>query len=257
MESTEVMNESTKEGMTDFTERTGAAVQPETAGGPASTVRPETDDGEEPSDMEDIQEGSESSGEGPVIRAKYNKQELTFTAEEAVPLVQMGLKFRALEPSYRRLRQLAAAEGLGLPALIDRLAKEGEEALYRKTLAECGGNEEAARRLFAYQRQERERASSEEAAAGEAFRELCDAFPGRFREPGELPAEVVELAARRGLSLLDAYLRYEHEGLEKAAREKARQEKAALASSGSMTGESAQPDPDAEAFSAAFSAALH
>ena len=140
---------------------------------------------------------------------------------------------------------------------LENLAKEGEEALYRKTLAECGGNEEAARRLFAYQRQERERASSEEAAAGEAFRELCDAFPGRFREPGELPAEVVELAARRGLSLLDAYLRYEHEGLEKAAREKARQEKAALASSGSMTGESAQPDPDAEAFSAAFSAALH
>ena len=130
MESTEVMNESTKEGMTDFTERTGAAVQPETAGGPASTVRPETDDGEEPSDMEDIQEGSESSGEGPVIRAKYNKQELTFTAEEAVPLVQMGLKFRALEPSYRRLRQLAAAEGLGLPALIDRLAKEGRDDAY-------------------------------------------------------------------------------------------------------------------------------
>ena len=61
---------------------------------------------------------------------------------------------------------------------------------------------------------------------------------------------------------LDA-ARYAHTlGVEKTAREMAEkfgvdEEKAALASSGSMAGESARPDPDAEAFSAAFSAALH
>lgn len=256
----DVMNQSTNEDMTsreNATEERGEAVLSSDAAIQPKTAEAESGGMEEPA-VEDVSPREpEGSGGGPVIRAKYNKQEMTFTAEEAVPLVQMGLKFRAIEPSVRKLRQLAAAEGLGLTALIDRLARENEEAIYRKTLDECGGNEDAAQRLFAYQQQERERTFSEKAAEEEAFQELCEAFPGRFREPGDLPREAAELAARRGISLLDAYLRVEHDGAEKAAKERERQEKAALASSGSMAGESARPDPDAEAFSAAFSAALH
>ncbi len=196
---------------------------------------------------------------GPVIRAKYNKKELRFTEAEAAPLVQKGLKFESMEQDIRKLRRLALAQGIGVSELLDRLLKESDETAYCRALEACGGNREAAAKLAAFQRREQEERAGgrTEDQAGQEFRELNEAFPGRFSGAEELPQAVVELAARRGISLFDAVLRFDHEQARQAQETQAAQVKAATASAGPMGGDPLSADLDADAFSAAFAAALH
>lgn len=238
-----------------------AAVQPETEAengrdDPAAQAK----DGLPPaqSDAEpEFGSGSPVSG-GPVIRAKYNKKELRFTEAEAAPLVQKGLKFESMEQDIRKLRRLALAQGIGVSELLDRLLKESDETAYCRALEACGGNREAAAKLAAFQRREQEaRAGRTEDQAGQEFRELNEAFPGRFSGAEELPQAVAELAARRGISLFDAVLRFDHEQARQAQEAQAAQVKAATASAGPMGGDPLSADLDADAFSAAFAAALH
>ena len=92
---------------------------------------------------EGLPEEAAQEPSGPVIRAKYNKKELAFTEQQAVPLVQKGLKFESFEPSYRKLKRLALAEGAEVPELLDRLLKQSDEAAYQRALRECGGNAQA------------------------------------------------------------------------------------------------------------------
>lgn len=230
----------------------------------ALPVQPETDAAEsgaarEPSGSPETEGIIPADTAGPVIRAKYNKKELVFSAEEAVPLVQKGLKFESMEPDYRKLKRLALAKGTGVPELLDQLLKESDEEAYRHALEACGGNAEAAKKLAAFQRREQEERAGGPAAdtAEKEFRELDEAFPGRFRQGEDLPQQAAELAARKGISLLDAVLRLDHDSRRRALAERERQEAAAKASAGSMTGEPVRSDLDVEAFSAAFAAALH
>ncbi|HJD22834.1 MAG TPA: hypothetical protein H9694_01680 [Firmicutes bacterium] len=238
------------------------AAQPEAAQQQAAYLTPEAGtEGAIPS-PETLPEGLPGEAvqelSGPVIRAKYNKKELAFTEQQAVPLVQKGLKFESFEPSYRKLKRLALAEGAEVPELLDRLLKQSDEAAYQRALRECGGNAQAARRLADFQRQEQERrAGGEPDTAQREFREVDTAFPGRFAGEEELPAPVAELAARRGISLLDALLRYDHEQARQAEAAQLQQEEAAKAAAGPMAGDPARADLDVEAFSAAFAAALH
>ena len=255
-EAAAAQSEAVLQGGTEPAERTGNT-------DPAAQAVQEVQEVQAVQTVQTVQEDSAGreapAPAGPVIRAKYNKRELAFTGEEAAPLVQKGLKFEAIEPDYRRLKRLALAEGVGVSELLDRLLRESDEAAYRRALEDCGGNARAAEKLAAFQRREQEeRAGGREADTAEReFREVDAAFPGRFAGAEELPVPVVELAARRGLPLLDAVLRFDHEQKRQAEAARVRQEAAAKASAGSMTGESARADLDAEAFSAAFAAALH
>jgi len=208
-----------------------------------------------------------------VITAKFNKRERGFTADEAMPYVEMGLKWESFKPSYERLRYLAQCHGEGVDEFLERITGLREEEIYRQALAEVGGNEEAARKLAAYQTAEiREKfavletqesdaeqqvvadeRSALEHRLAEGFLELDYEMPGVFATFSDVPRAVVEMAAGRGITLYDAYLRYERQQAIAAEVERSVRKRAARQSTGSIGGSDVRVgDGYSDAFSAAF-----
>lgn len=259
-------------------EETTAEAVAEASNEPESEMPAQGESNAEATPAEETTETDESAAEEPkpVIRVKFNKQEREYGVDEAVPLVEMGLKHEAFAPHYEKLRFLASSAGTDVPTLIDRLMKSNDNVLYQKTLEECGGNEELAKRMFEYQKSERSQKFTklkEDEAAKEAeseqderakltdrlakeFVELGKEVPGTFAEFKDVPQPVVDMAIKKGISLFDAYLRYERAETRKAETTKAQQEKAAKASAGSMSGDPINVDPSMEEFERSFRMAL-
>lgn len=180
------------------------------------------------------------------IAYRYGKELRQVSAEEAAPLLRMGEEYRALQPELERLRQLSLENGVELGVMIDRLCRSNDAQLYRRLLADCGGNEAAARQLFAARVTERERqyaASRQKQAAdekeqtnqrlAEEFQALSRAFPSMnaFRQ---LPPEVIRMAFAENISLTDAYYRYQYAEEQRTAAAGEKRQAAAAASGGSL-----------------------
>lgn len=213
----------------------------------------------------------------PVIRAKFNKQERVYSLDEARPLVEKGLKYDAIQADYDRLRYLAKSMDIGVSDLVERLMKSSDDKMYNDILSECDGNETAAKQLFEYRKSERDqkfarykeeetRQEAEEAKTAEKeltqrlaqeYIELSREFPGKFSEFKHVPQSVVNEAIQQNISLMDAYLRFQHREAAKTQKAKTQQEAAKQSSAGSMAGESDHADPDFSDFSAAFHSALY
>lgn len=204
------------------------------------------------------QDNTEVSEEpAPVIRVKYNKQEREYSLDDAKPLVEMGLKYESFKPSYEKLKFLASTTGQSVSDLIDSLVTSNEQALYEQILKRANGNEEIAKELFEAKKAERQR-KFDELKAQESEREkqekeaeknrLADEFielkseVGTFNEFSDVPKSVLKIAAKKGISLLDAYLRYERAERKKAEAVKAKQTEAAKTSTGSLNTETETPD---------------
>jgi hypothetical protein len=204
------------------------------------------------------QDNTEVSEEpAPVIRVKYNKQEREYSLDDAKPLVEMGLKYESFKPSYEKLKFLASTTGQSVSDLIDSLVTSNEQALYEQILKKANGNEEIAKELFEAKKAERQR-KFDELKAQESEREkqekeaeknrLADEFielkseVGTFNEFSDVPKSVLKIAAKKGISLLDAYLRYERAERKKAEAVKAKQTEAAKTSTGSLNTETETPD---------------
>lgn len=204
------------------------------------------------------QDNTEVSEEpAPVIRVKYNKQEREYSLDDAKPLVEMGLKYESFKPSYEKLKFLASTTGQSVSDLIDSLVTSNEQALYEQILKRANGNEEIAKELFEAKKSERQR-KFDELKAQESEREkqekeaeknrLADEFielkseVGTFNEFSDVPKSVLKIAAKKGISLLDAYLRYERAERKKAEAVKAKQTEAAKTSTGSLNTETETPD---------------
>lgn len=204
------------------------------------------------------QDNTEVSEEpAPVIRVKYNKQEREYSLDDAKPLVEMGLKYESFKPSYEKLKFLASTTGQSVSDLIDSLVTSNEQALYEQILKKANGNEEIAKELFEAKKSERQR-KFDELKAQESEREkqekeaeknrLADEFielkseVGTFNEFSDVPKSVLKIAAKKGISLLDAYLRYERAERKKAEAVKAKQTEAAKTSTGSLNTETETPD---------------
>lgn len=149
------------------------------------------------------------------LAVKFNKQDYHLNLEEATAYAQKGMKFDTLEPMLDKLKTLAQQHGLGVRELVDTL---------------CGQDTS-----------ETTRVSTEERLADDfcRLREECPditAFDA-------VPESVIQTSLDEGISLLDAYLRYEHrERLRiQAASDAAR--KAGEASAGTQRSE-LQPTPD-------------
>lgn len=203
----------------------------------------------------------ESEPEPPVVRVKFNKQHREYTVEEAAPLVQKGLLFEKFEPHYEKLKFMASTTGQGVAELIDTLMESNENALYEKILDEVGGNEKVAKQLHEYQKAERKRkfdelvaqeverekqeaaleAEAENSRLAQEFIELKKEV-GKFNEFKDVPDAVLSLAAKKKISLLDAYLRYERSETKKAEAAKAKQAEAAKSSTGSLSDSPADSD---------------
>ena len=106
---------------------------------------PETDEPrcQEQGDCPDAESGG--AGQADVIRVKFNKRERVYSAEQAAPLVEMGLKWESFRPQYEKLKFLASIQQKTVGQLIDGLIEERDDRLYRRIVKEMGGDEERPR----------------------------------------------------------------------------------------------------------------
>ena len=245
VETAQAETEVTEEVAEDATETTEAEAEV-----PAQAETPADEESEADADVEAEPEPP------PVVRVKYNKQERTYSTEEAAPLVEMGLKYESFKPHYEKLKFMASTTGQNIPELIDALLESNEQALYEKILEESDGNEKIAKQLHEYQKSERKRRfdelvaqeSDREKQESESEREaennrLAQEFielkeeVGKFNEFKDIPKTVLNLAAKKKISLLDAYLRYERSEAKKTEAVKAKQAEAAKSSTGPLNTE--------------------
>ena len=89
----------------------------------------------------------------------------------------------------------------------------------------------------------------------EEFVLLAEEFP-HLTSPDQLPGAVLDTAARQGIPLLDAYLRYRLQEEKKVAAAAAKQRQAACRSAGSLSRGAVQTPPEQDAFIRAFRSAL-
>ena len=89
----------------------------------------------------------------------------------------------------------------------------------------------------------------------EDFLTLTEEFP-QFVSPAQLPDGVLDMAAQKGISLLDAYLRYRLQQEKKVAIAAEKRQQAARQSAGSLSRGAVQTPPEQDAFLRAFRAAL-
>ena len=151
-----------------------------------------------------------------------------------------------------------------------------EEAAVEKLKEQCGGNEEVAKKLYAYQKQERLSKLGEKKAASlrskeemtkaqrdklqdtlaQGYIELAKEIPDKFPSFKDVPRPVVDMAVKKGISLLDAYLRFEHSENQKRESAKAKQAAAAGSSAGTMESKPVETAPEIDAFLAGLRRSL-
>lgn len=203
-------------------------------------------------------------------------EEKEYTPDEAAPLVENGLKWQAFQESYDKLEYLAETIGKDIPALVDAMMASSEEAAVEKLKEQCGGNEEVAKKLYAYQKQERLSELGEKKAASlrskeemtkaqrdklqdtlaQGYIELAKEIPDKFPSFKDVPRPVVDMAVKKGISLLDAYLRFEHSENQKRESAKAKQAAAAGSSAGTMESKPVETAPEIDAFLAGLRRSL-
>ena len=89
----------------------------------------------------------------------------------------------------------------------------------------------------------------------EEFLSLAEEFP-QLTHPADLPDEVLDTAAREGIPLLDAYLRYRWQEEKKVAAATDSRRRAAQCSAGSLSRTAVETPPEQDAFLRAFRSAL-
>ena len=260
----------------------GEVDPPGTPGGriPSDAEKPADGEGEaapiSPQGTEPEKAQTEEESEPPSISLSVGGEEKTYTPEEAAPLVENGLKWQAFQESYDKLEYLAETIGKDVPALVDAMMRSSEEAAVEKLKEQCGGNEEVAKKLYAYQKQERLSKLGEKKAASlrskeemtkaqrdklqdtlaQGYIELAKEIPDKFPSFKDVPRPVVDMAVKKGISLLDAYLRFEHSENQKRESAKAKQAAAAGSSAGTMESKPVETAPEIDAFLAGLRRSL-
>lgn len=87
------------------------------------------------------------------------------------------------------------------------------------------------------------------------FLTLAEEFP-HLNSPTDVPDSVLDTAAREGIPLLDAYLRYRWQEEKKVAASLQTRQQAAQRSAGSLSRGAADTPPEQDAFLRAFRSAL-
>jgi DNA-binding protein Fis len=258
----------------DDTTATTAADQADNTAADTATDTADTMADGEPT--EENQSAMHEPGNESVIRVKFNKQERSYTAEQAAPLVEMGLKWDSFKETHEKLKFLAANSGKSVGEMVDSLVTSADKALYEQVLHECGGNQAAADKLFEYQKsdrqqrfdamksqeqaqtrreQEEEKRSLQEKLTAD-FAELNREMPGKYPQFSDIPRAVVDSALKTGRSLLDAALRYELRETNASRQARTQQAQAASHSAGSLGGTPLAGEPDMDSFEQAFYTAL-
>lgn len=212
---------------------------------------PTADETEAPNADESV---SGTTTESPMLHIRYNHEDKHLSLDEAASFAQKGM---AYESTMEALRSLAAASNQTVKDFVQNMAAAQEKSLFMRLTEECNGNEEAARRLMSVENDkiksavqkmmENEKAEHESDIAearnriGEQYEELISACT-EIKEVKDIPQPVIKMAYDKKITLLDAYLRYQHKNTTaaKLAAEKAAE--AAKATAGTMKSEKADGD---------------
>lgn len=215
----------------------------------------ETDTTVTESESTESEESAESEEKPFMLHVKFNKQTRKLTADEATTYAQKGMKWDSFLPNYDKLKYLADAHGKSVSDLITSLVESDEKSLYESILEKCAGNEETAKRLHELEiekrkatfksiseveKQESEKESEElTKRLADEYTELKKDIPD-VADFSKLPKSVLNDAIEKGVSLYDAYLRYQFKQSKKAASVAAKQEKAKQQSTGSVASKETQ-----------------
>lgn len=194
---------------------------------------------------------------------KYNKQALSLNREDAIKYAQMGKKYEALNPTLKQLEYLAMSDGKSLKdfvqATIEAIDAEREQVLKDK----AGGDEEIFQALLAKDKADRGKAYDDMIASQKAKEEqeeqdeiklLSQEFDNLKKQVPEfqdkqfesVPDKVLAIRNNNGISLYDAYLRYEYENAKSVEKEKQNQKDNALNSTGAVFGKDISSKPNWE-----------
>ena len=181
-----------------------------------------------------------------LLTVKYDKKIHALSRDDATLYAQKGMRYDAIEPLLDTLKYVATSEGKTLTEFVESIRKTHEDDLFSRLMERCG-DEEIARELLEVEkgkhkaafeslleRERHEEAETEEAVTkrmSDEFDELRREFP-QYSDFSKVPKAVVREAVEKGVSLLDAQLRYEHRERVKVESAKADQAAAAKASVG-------------------------
>lgn len=177
--------------------------------------------------------------------------------------------------SYAKLQRLAASCDKDVSGLIDALVESNEKTEYNRILAECHQDEALAKQVYAYRKAEADRKYNEQVSAASQKREQAvsqkkEALTERlandfvelskevpdFKEFKDVPRAVVDAAVGKGISLYDAYLRFERSNRVDDRRKREVAAAAAKNTAGSMASNIDAPNEVMDALMAGLSRAL-
>lgn len=236
---------------------TAADTQPEveTVGAETATAQ---DDVTEPSDVatattpatdaDDNNVEAEPINDEQLLTVKYDKKIHALSRDDATLYAQKGMRYDAIEPLLETLKYVATSEGKTLTEFVEAIRKQNEDNLFTRLMERCG-DEEIAKELLEVEKgkhqkayeslletEKKEETETEEAVTkrmAEEFDELRREFP-QYSDFAKVPKAVVREAVEKGVSLLDAQLRYDHRERVKVENAKAAQTSAAKASAGAQ-----------------------
>ncbi len=205
-----------------------------------------------PATAEGAPEAQDTAEETPptvTVPVKFRHESRELSIEEATTYAQMGLQYEAQQPMMDKLRMMAAGRNQSLAEFVDAWAEADERAFMKATLEKTGGDQETAEKLKRLEWEDRrktcevhiqreQKAEEDERAAvtsrlAAEFGELQQEFP-QLDGIDKVPDAVINDAVKNNRHLLDAYLRYERKETQKIEQNRATQEAAAKASTGSQ-----------------------
>ena len=241
MEENVVVNEAEALPVAEAEETTPAVSDAEAAEAtaePTTQAEGETEEGR----------GAAAPDEGGLFTVKYNKQLRSLSREDAINYAQKGMKYDSVQPMLDTLKYVAASEGKTLAELVEAIRKQNEETTFSRLMDRCG-DEEIAKELLAVEKSRHkeayesllQREKDEENETDEAVtKRMADDFDVLRKEFPEytsfekVPQTIVKEAVEKGITLLDAQLRYEHRQRVKAENARAAQAAAAKTSTGTQ-----------------------
>ncbi len=216
-----------------------AVTEPETAATAATPAEEPEGSSEETVPPED---------EAVFFTVKHKKQIHSLSRDDAMDYAQKGMKYDDLQPLLESLKYVATSEGKTLAEFVEAIRSQHEDNLFLQLMDRCG-DEEIARELLEVEkgkhkaafeslleREKNEELETDEAVTqrmAEEFEVLRREFP-QYTEFAKVPQSIVREAVEKGVTLLDAQLRYEHRQRIKAENARAAQTAAAKASTGTQ-----------------------
>ena len=211
-------------------------------------------------ETEETTETAESITEPITVPIRFNHESKHLTIDEAAQYAQKGM---AAEPVMSKLRYLSAIFGKPVNQVVESLMTSNEEARKNELLEKVNGDEELANQLLESEKSKYQKAVDDMIAAEKSAEEqektsvndrLANDFIELQKEMPEIssvdkiPKAVMKDAVDKNLSLLDAFLRYQHKenkNIKAAVETQKTAEKSTTGSANSAENDGTSPEIEA------------